>query len=326
VSLFRTATAPGKVVLSGEYAVLDGAAAVCMAINRRARVSLKPAHESAGSVTAPGFNDAVGRFRIADGELHWLADSASFAVVDAAWQACSVRPAGAFDLVLDSSAFVDSTSGNKLGIGSSAAIVVALCAALGAEGGTTIDAFTAHRNLHGGSGSGVDVACSLHGDLLEYRQAEQQSSGLEWPHGLKFRLIWTGVAVSTKDKLMQLQQGASLPSRAQLTQAAESAARAWRNADAAALVEQYRDYTERLLHFSDDHRLGIFDAGHRELLDTASSSGLVYKPCGAGGGDIGIVLGTDDARLDDFVRNLPLQFSMLDCALDRDGLIIEEQT
>ena len=326
MSLLRTATAPGKVVLSGEYAVLDGAPAVCMAINRRVAVTMKPAHEPEGRVSAPGFSDAVGRFCIVDGELCWLVDTASFAVVDAAWHACSVRPTGAFDLVLDSSAFVDSASGNKLGIGSSAAIVVALCAALSGTDGRAIDAFTAHGNLHGGSGSGVDIACSRHGGLLEYRQAKQQSTELEWPQGLKFRLIWTGVAVSTKDKLILLNQGASLPSRTHLAQAAESAARAWRNADAGAIVEQYRDYLEHLLRFSDDHRLGIFDAGHREWLDTASSSGLVYKPCGAGGGDIGIVLGTDDDRLDDFVRNLPVQFSMLECALDRDGLIFEEQT
>lgn len=321
-----TATAPAKVVLSGEYAVLDGAPAVCMAINRRARVSLKRTDAPEGRVSAPGFSDAVGRFRVADGELCWLADAVPFAVVDAAWQASSSRPDTAVDLVLDTSEFVDRSSGKKLGIGSSAAISVALCAVLNASDGYPEDAFATHRNLHGGSGSGVDIACSLHGGLLEFKRAKQQSTGLTWPSGLKFRLIWSGVTVSTKDKLALLKQGSSLPSRSHLRQASEFIANAWRSTDTQRLVECYRDYVDCLLRFSDDHHLGIFDAGHRELLDTASSAGLIYKPCGAGGGDIGIVLGTDDDRLDDFVRNLPLHFSTIDCVLDRNGLIFEEHT
>ena len=34
--------------------------------------------------------------------------------------------------------------------------------------------------------------------------------------------------------------------------------------------------------------LKIFSAEHQELVKIADSKGLVYKPCGAGGGDIGI--------------------------------------
>ncbi len=40
-----TASAPGKLVLSGEYAVLDGAPAICMAVDRRARVTISASGE-----------------------------------------------------------------------------------------------------------------------------------------------------------------------------------------------------------------------------------------------------------------------------------------
>jgi len=56
-----------------------------------------------------------------------------------------------------------------------------------------------------------------------------------------------------------------------------------------------------LREFSDDHELGIFDAGHAEMVAAAAAAGLVYKPCGAGGGDIGIVLASDAESIAAFV-------------------------
>ena len=40
-------SAPGKLILTGEYAVLDGAPGLAMAINRRARVRLEPSQDKA---------------------------------------------------------------------------------------------------------------------------------------------------------------------------------------------------------------------------------------------------------------------------------------
>ena len=47
-------SAPGKVILSGEYAVLDGAPAVVMAVDRRARVSVSAGSGDWHRVSAPG--------------------------------------------------------------------------------------------------------------------------------------------------------------------------------------------------------------------------------------------------------------------------------
>ena len=49
-----TATAPGKLVLLGEYAVLEGAPALVMAIDRRAEVRLETRTQAPCMLRAPG--------------------------------------------------------------------------------------------------------------------------------------------------------------------------------------------------------------------------------------------------------------------------------
>ncbi|MDH5619728.1 MAG: hypothetical protein OEZ11_14015, partial [Gammaproteobacteria bacterium] len=50
------ASAPGKIVLSGEYAVLFGAPAICMAVNRRAFARVADSDDRECHVTTPGFS------------------------------------------------------------------------------------------------------------------------------------------------------------------------------------------------------------------------------------------------------------------------------
>ena len=57
------ASAPGKLIVCGEYAVLDGAAAICAAVDRRAVVTVEAADDSYHVVTAPGFASGSGAFR-----------------------------------------------------------------------------------------------------------------------------------------------------------------------------------------------------------------------------------------------------------------------
>jgi phosphomevalonate kinase len=44
--------------------------------------------------------------------------------------------------------------------------------------------------------------------------------------------------------------------------------------------------------------LGIYGAAHARLDELASRAQVVYKPCGAGGGDIGIAVSDDASSLD----------------------------
>ena len=324
------ASAPGKLVLAGEYAVLDGAPAVCMAIDRRALVTIAPGSGDHHTVSAPGYTDDVGEFRGVRGDCEWLAGAATFEVVDQVWRAAEPVSDAPLALRLDTRQFSDPQRGAKLGIGSSAALTVALAAAVCALAETGADArsvaYAAHRQLQGGLGSGADVACCSAGGLIEYRMAGAAVRSLVWPEGLHCALLWSGVAASTSDRLRRLDARERSASRAVLMESAERVAAAWADAEADTILEAYRAHLPILKGFSVDHELGIFDAGHDEVQASAAAAGLVYKPCGAGGGDVGILLGADEAAIEAFVgRPLPGDFQVLSMSIDPDGVRVDRE-
>jgi phosphomevalonate kinase len=295
------ASAPGKIVLSGEYAVLAGAPAVCMAVTRRVVAAVAESTDGECHVTTPGF-----------------AGAGSLNVVKAVYG--DVLPAST--IKLDTRAF--SLAGRKIGLGSSAALTVALMAARTNSVDVFTDALAAHREFQGGTGSGIDVAAAVHGGFFEYEMATRNTQALSWPVGLHMRVLWTGVPVSTSAKLEQLAGQEARPSRGALLLAAGRMAAAWRSSAANKILSEYTAYISALRRFSVDHELGIFDAGHDEMTDAAMANNLVYKPAGAGGGDIGILFGRDAAELDAFVAQHadPVQ-GVVSCELDRDGVRLE---
>jgi phosphomevalonate kinase len=295
------ASAPGKIVLSGEYAVLSGAPAVCVAVQVRARATVTASPDGKCHVSTPGFSGQD-----------------SHAVIDAV---CGgIRPASVIEL--DTTAF--SVEGAKLGIGSSAAVTVALTAAL--EGSTDVSAkaMHAHAALQGGSGSGIDVAAAIHGGLIRYEMSSRSVVRLDWPDGLAMRVLWSGVPASTAAKLNRLAAQAAQPSRAVLVRAAATIAEAWQSGDAEKVLAGYPAYIDALRQFSVDHKLGIFDAGHDQLTDAAMAGNLVYKPAGAGGGDIGVFFGSDAAELDRFIAaHETMIHGVVACDLDPVGVRVE---
>lgn len=303
------ASAPGKVVLSGEYAVLDGAPAVAMAVNRRARVAVEADGKS--NLRCTGLAGGVDR-----------------RMLDCALKVCDVADAEHLSFELDTHAFVDEATGDKLGIGSSAALSVALVQVLAPDASVERVrhmAAEAHQHFQGGVGSGIDIAAAATGGLIGYRQDASSVSTLRWPDGLLYALLWSGVPANTRDRLRHLDKVEERPSRRALFAAAEAAAAAWQEGSGSDVIEYGRQYAARLLEFSDEHELGIFESGHASLLEKAVARDLLYKPCGAGGGDIGIALATSQTVLDEFVRTADASgFAAMAMRMDLDGVRIDE--
>ncbi len=325
------ASAPGKVVLSGEYAVLHGAPAVCMAVDRRAMVSIDATADEHHVVVAPGHVEEPRRFVVRDGVFGWLDSSDEFDLLERVWARCGVTQQGGLSLHLDSSAFLDTEQGCKTGIGSSAALAVALSAALAELSATNIDATAAahegHLDFQGGLGSGVDIATSSAGGLVEYLMHGRTVVQRAFPPGLECRLIWSGTPARTGVKLERLSRNGPKPSQEALVVASRNMAEAWASGARTPVLSMYQEYIAVLQEFSDDHDLGIFAAGHQALTEAAANEGMIYKPCGAGGGDIGILLSDSAELADHFVSaSLPTEFRALELRRDDTGVEVTESS
>jgi len=282
--------APGKAVIWGEYAVLAGAPALVMAVNRFARVSIVP-NGDGWRCRARGFE---GRVTISAESLLTAdpggAGAAAPLIAAARALDLSHLPTGA-EVELDTRAFYDKATGAKLGIGSSAAVCTAACAALATLAGrevTFADALAAHRCLQNTKGSGIDVAASFHGGLLHFQEGRASRTG--WPANLDFRFVWTGVSASTPDRLSSFSAWRARSDGKLLAQLGDACSGLFERMD----MERLGEYVSRLRALDREARLGIYTEPHQRLHKLAISNQVVYKPCGAGGGDIGVAFADNE--------------------------------
>jgi phosphomevalonate kinase len=184
------ATAPGKLILTGEYAVLDGAPALVIAVNRRVVATRRKVPRGSSPFLIAVANEIAKRH----GADHPAARAA-------------------MEIAVDSSAFYAGTQ--KLGLGSSAAVTVAATAlALAADHQVVpvIDraevlaiASAAHARAQGekgARGSGADIAASVHGGVIAFQRTTPDR--VAWPiEGGRRRSVTAEIAADqgTVDRL-----------------------------------------------------------------------------------------------------------------------------
>lgn len=315
-------SAPGKVLVCGEYAVLEGAPAVAMAVDRRATVHVGPADGDKNTLCAPGY--APGKFRFRYSQEHGFCwdRQHSHALFECVWRHFQPDLEKAVSVTLDTRALCDPETGLKYGLGSSAALTTALVAALAAVSGREPEiepvAFALHREFQGGTGSGVDIAASCRGGVISFDMAGERTA-LSWPDGVVYTIFWSGQPADTRHRLHRLAGAKCSPGMRALVQASKAAAASFRDGDQ--VVHAIREYATVLRQFSDESGLGIYDGGHRAIADIAGDFAVAYKPSGAGGGDVGIAIAEDPQTLSQFVmRAADAGFRRLDIRIDTNGV------
>jgi phosphomevalonate kinase len=277
----RIVRAPGKLLLTGAYAVLTGAPAVVVAVNRYA-------------VAREG--SAVDTRALYTGD----------------------EPA------------------RKLGLGSSAASVVACLGLAAATRGEDLAArpvrdrvFRVARTVHAeeqSGGSGVDVAASTYGGLLVYDLASGARTAA-LPRGIAIEAFFSGASARTSDLIGTVEALRARDAAAHaacllpLSVAARAGAAAVDANDGGAFLVAARATGGALDALGRAADAPIVPQPFLALARVAEEEGAAFLPSGAGGGDVGVWIGPAASPPPGFLRRaLDLGFRPLAIAIDADGL------
>ena len=261
--------APGKLVLGGAYAVLEGHQGLVVAVSRGATAR--------GTAATTAYEE--------------------------------VRAAGAVPAEIDASCMY--LDGQKLGLGGSAAALVATLGLRAAEAGadlraasTRADIFTrayeAHARAQGG-GSGIDLAASVHGGTLAYtRNASALPRSLALPDTVVLRTYFSGRSASTREMRARIDAFAGRDPAGYaacidaLGAAAEKAIAACASSDAAAFVYACRATEHALTELGEraDAAVVTPELAAATAYLAAHCAEAAFFPAGAGGGDAVVYVGT----------------------------------
>jgi phosphomevalonate kinase len=290
------ASAPGKLVLSGAYVVLDGAIAVTTAVDRRAYAD---SSRAAGFVS-PELRAAFGN------ELPPYVDSSEL------------------------------REGNrKLGLGSSAACLVATLGVhsmetqphLTREERATLvceRAFHAHRKAQGG-GSGIDIVTATWGGTLACVVPESgtlpEHTPLHWPEGLVVEAWVCPVSSSTSamlGRVRSFKNSKKKQYRVITKEAIDGAAlvhEGFVSNNAHQILQGTRSQANAMARLGDASGANILSTEMRQVDEIAKEEGAVFAQAGAGGGDVALYFGVSPSseRIHQQANQVGLHFLAVEC-------------
>lgn len=257
-------SAPGKVFLLGEYAVLGGGVGIVAAVNRRAHLRAGP-RMPRGPVVAEVVR--------------------GLAALGKTLPPCDVDTSGMRE------------GGRKLGLGSSA-LAALLTASFGLdrrdESALSL-AVTAHRASQEGKGSGLDVAAAFHGGVIAgLRQPGAVESLPRRIRGLRWYLFATDKAASTGALIKACVEDADSAEMLKvMVRLSKEGADAYRRQDARGFMGVVAQYHRAMAALGRASGVSLVEPSER-FVRAAEALGGTGKPSGAGGGDLTVVFVPED--------------------------------
>ncbi len=324
------ASAPGKLYIAGEYAVVEpGHPAILVAIDQFITVSLEKT-EKVGSITSKQYGNLPITWKRENDRLVLDKRENPFHYILAAIEVTekfvkeSGKPLSFYHLSVDSE--LDSSSGKKYGLGSSAAVTVATVKALlryyGLEHTSSVAVFKlaalAHLSVKS-NGSCGDIAASVYGGWLAFStfdrewvlEKQEQASvtellKMDWPHlniepltppeDLRLVIGWTGSPASTSHLVDEVTSNRSHDEQSYTSFLEASKAcvsemiQAFKEGDIPVIQQKIRENRQLLKKMSQRTGVVIETPALSNLCELAEQYRGAAKSSGAGGGDCGIVL------------------------------------
>jgi phosphomevalonate kinase len=324
------ASAPGKLVLLGEYAVLDGAPALVLASAPRCRAEVRQASSARCRLVTTMQSTVEHEFDPGQSTGSTLADAVLAEVAPR-------LPWASWEAHIDSSGFFRGAT--KLGLGSSAAATVAFAgacrAAAGEAGRPELNSLIrCHRRFQGGSGSGIDVAAALAGGTVRFAlgaEGKASSDSVRLPEGVGFACVFAGGSASTPGLVGRYREWTASGSvrtaalRQRMLDVANGGCVAAQERNGAAFVAAIDDYGRCLAQLGREIGADLVTEPHARIGRLAREFDLAYKVSGAGGGDVGIACGLDGTALRSFCTRAAADgWQVIPLSGNEQGLRIEE--
>jgi len=304
-----TISAPGKMMLSGEWAVLEGHPCLALAVDVRMKIKIESSSQITIHSPEFGLDDlALGSDKASSEikkHLPFIEAPINEALKYLKGQSIEAKP---FRLeVLENIPLIEN---EKIGFGSSAALVVSIVAAVLQFHGLAIDSIpekifqlaqAAHFAAQGKQGSGFDIAASVFGGLFKYQKPDKIQS-LTWPENFHLLVGYVGYSASTRELVEKMKScrendannyQAIMKKIGATVLDVENCLAQNNFSDFKKNIKANRNLLQQLTKLSG---MSLETKELKALADIAESHGAVAKFSGAGGGDIGLAV-TDDKQV-----------------------------